>query len=296
MNLNIETDIIKDGDNDIYVAIDTIEENVGKELPVIIIPPAFSKTMRDYFMFSLYLAANNFTVLRYDTINHVGLSSGTIYDFKLSDCIYTLEKVSQYARQRFSGPISILGTSLAGRVVLKHLSMVEKDRYSFVSLLLPVVNVSDTIRRVSSIDYFKMEYDGVPVKEANILDNIVSFDYVRDAIRNDFSSIETSWADLEKIDVPMTVFVAAQDEWVDFEQIKEVFMSDKRPPSLNLVAINFASHHLERNLQAAKLIQKNVVESYTNHFYGEGHEVVLPGFRDVVRNSSIDRSREYQTK
>src|SRR5260370_37344776 len=50
---------------------------------VVLIPP-YAINSHEYFLFSYYLLENGFNVLRFDGINNVGLSSGSIEHYTLS--------------------------------------------------------------------------------------------------------------------------------------------------------------------------------------------------------------------
>lgn len=288
MEMHIEKKVLEIGNDKICFTIDSLKSNKDEDLPILILPPAFNKTIRDYFLFSIYFTYNGFRVIRFDVNNHVGSSSGNVFDYKMTDCLKSLNTVCEYVEKKYANVnIYVLGTSLIGRVVIKQLSMSNSNLYSHVGLLIPVVDAADTIRRVSGIDYVGMELNGQQVNEMKLLNNIVSGNAARDIIINNYAGIKNCIKDLSQSKKPVSVFVAEQDEWVDVADVHKVFNEYKYCESF--ISLNYSSHQLDRNLKAAKLILEQIVSHFSQKQHGVEYSIITPNFNDIVYNSKIDR-------
>lgn len=289
--ITIEPAQIEVAGHRIQLAIDRPKSAQTEELPVIVMPPAFNKTMRDYFLLSLYFVYNDFLVVRYDNVNHLGRSSGSIYDFNLSDCLFTLEQVTAFVRDRFQSRVSVLATSLMGRVMLRHLRSPLAGIYELVGLLLPVVNVEHTINHIVGIDLFERERAGDPVIEVDILGNRVRAErFVRDVIQQQYDSVTSVMDDLRHADRDLLVFAAPKDEWVRYDEVLSLFSRYER--TQQMVVLENSSHQLDRNLVACKQLFREVVGSYMRAIDVKKRDPRFPSFREIVENSRIDRAHE----
>ena len=292
MIINYDPRIIKKDGISIYLSIDKDSDNNERDIPIIIIPPAFNKTMRDYFMFSAYFVNNGFTVVRYDTPFHIGLSSGDIFDYKLSESLHTLNIVSDYVKLQFSNSNSyLLGTSLIGRVVIKQLTYPNADMFSHVCLLMPVVDVQDTIKKVTGIDYFDAVQKDLTIKDIEILNHRVSSSFIFDALDNGFYDSKNTIEDLSNTKKEISVFTVEQDEWVSAEHEQLIFSDYKY--CVKLSTLMYSTHQLDRNLQAMKTLLEEIVTYIVNREYSGGYKIRFPDFHDLVNNSKLDRNKAY---
>jgi hypothetical protein len=270
------------------MAIDHME--MGEvEPPIVIIPPSFGKTMRDYFLFSQYLACNGFRVIRFDNLNYNGCNNVASNNYTMSDLLDTLNIVCDYTRQNYSAPVSVIGESLAGRVILKQLAGLQEGHYSHVALLLPVVDVSDTLRRITFKDYF--ESDNSDMEEIDLKGTKLPKEFVKDAIINGYTDLQSSIEDLSKVNNNVTVVASEQDEWVNFEQLKKVCIDSNKCNTF--ITINNQTHAFERSIKATKLMLNAITNNFINEMFGKEKEIVVPSFQDIINNSKEDRKRQY---
>lgn len=209
-----------------------------------------------------------------------------MYYFNLSDCLLTLELVNNYIKNRFNTDLYILGTSLTGRVVIKLMGLTQRELYKHVGLLLPVVDVSKTIKNITQTDLFGMEIAGKGAKEWDVLGNIISWDCVTNAIKYKYHNLDATLEDLKNNKIQTTIFTAKQDEWVEHEDLLKVFTEDQK---YKIVTFDNLSHKLERNLAGLKLLLKEIVSTYVQLQYGNNFSIYIPDFNEIVFNSRIDR-------
>ena len=80
-----------------------------REIPWVIIPPAFGKRKETYFLLALYLKKNGFGVVRYDDSHSLGESDGEIRDLTLSrsteNIIATVDFLSRLLKVKTIGLI-----------------------------------------------------------------------------------------------------------------------------------------------------------------------------------------------
>lgn len=137
-------------------------EETPPDAPIVILPPTYGRSMRDYAAVSWFLLGNGFRVVRFDNRCHVGESHGDIYDYSPRTAIADLEAVVAFVRAQLAGaPWALAAFSLGWRWALRCL----RDARD-LSLLFGIVGVVDmrtTLFHVMEDDWFALHAeDGCP--------------------------------------------------------------------------------------------------------------------------------------
>jgi esterase/lipase len=282
---------IIEADNLKIAVKDSGPENKNEsDLPIIILPPGLNRTMKDYFIYAAYFVSNDFRVIRFDNINHPGLSSGEILDYTLSDSIYCLDKVIKFIKERYpNSTISLLSSSIMARVTMKYLSYRESFRH--VGLVLPVVNLEQSVTNITGENYYDMEKNNVRRDSFEIFDQIISWKCIQDSIEHDFETYNSTLSDLHTSNQPLGIFIAKEDPWVNFEEVKAAF--ENRENCIRISLLEGSTHEIGRNITAMKIMLKEIVSHFCAVEYGEEYETVIPNFQKIILWSKEDRSLNF---
>ncbi|MGH7167318.1 MAG: alpha/beta fold hydrolase, partial [Nitrospiraceae bacterium] len=152
----------------IAVYHDSPRKSLPPGSPVIIISPGYGETKKEYITLAYYFASNGFHVLRYDLTNHVGESEGGIEQSTLSSMRQDLSALLSFTERAWpASPISVVATSLAGRVALKLLA--HDRRVKLLVLLTCIVDVQATLLAVHQEDHIGAYLKGSKRGRMNVL-------------------------------------------------------------------------------------------------------------------------------
>ncbi|MGH7164538.1 MAG: PilZ domain-containing protein [Nitrospiraceae bacterium] len=260
--------------------------------PVVIISPGYGETKKEYLTLAYFLANNGFHVLRYDHTDHVGESDGDILQFTLTGMRQDLSAVLSYAERTWPySRIALVSTSLAGRVALKQ--MANDRRASLLVLLTGVVDVQATLSAVHQEDYIGAYLRGVRRGAVNMLGfNISAEPWLEDAITQGFADLQSTIRDARQIRLPVVLFMAEHDLWVDTDSVRAVQVA----LGANLrrfYLIPEALHRLNENPRKARAVFRQIVACCTDalHLPWRSAEVLEPSQRDIGLQSRVERER-----
>ncbi len=260
--------------------------------PIVIISPGYGETKKEYLTLAYFLANNGFNVLRYDHTDHVGESDGDILQFTLTGMRQDLSSVLSYAERTWPGSrIALVSTSLAGRVALKQ--MANDRRASLLVLLTGVVDVQATLSAVHQEDYIGAYLRGIRRGAVNMLGfNISAEPWLEDAITQGFADLQSTIRDASQICLPVVLFVAEHDLWVDTNSVRAV-QEALGAKLRHFYLIPEALHRLNENPRKARAVFRQIVTCCTDalELPSQSSEVLEPSQRDIGLQNRVERER-----
>ena len=261
------------------------------ELPVVVIAPGYGETTRDYLVLAYYLATNGFQVVRYDHTNHVGASDGDHVHFTLSSMKEDFQAITHFARVQWpKSRIIGLASSLAARVAVK--AEAEQTSVDHLILLVGIVNIRSTIAAVHLEDVFAERPTGVYPKAANILGLNVGRQFLEDAVRNHFVTLEESLQDARHLMVPVMMLSAGKDAWVAEEDL-QAFQQALGSRLQKKLIMPDSLHRLQENPKLARQIYR-CVTGYCRETYGRRQSqttVLEPNRLVLARQHRIEKHK-----
>ena len=226
--------------------------------PVVIISPGYGETKRDYVALAYYFASNGFQVLRYDHTNHVGESDGDNTPWTLSNMSLDLRALLDFAEHNWpASPITVVATSLAGRVALK--TVTQESRIKLMVLIACVVDLEATLQTVYHEDLVGAFRTGIRRGVVNVLGFAGDLDhFLDDAIKEGYADLQTTIEDAERVRAPVILFAAEQDTWVQLESVTKV-QAALGTNLRHLYLIPEALHRLQENPEKMYAVFRQLV-------------------------------------
>ena len=260
--------------------------------PVVIISPGYGETKKEYITLAYYFASNGFQVLRYDLTNHVGESEGGIEHSTLSSMRRDLSALLSFAQRTWpASPISVVATSLAGRVALKLLA--HDRRVKLLVLLTCIVDVQATLLAVHQEDHISAYLKGSKRGLMNVLGFTLDADvWIADAIKEGYTDLQTTKRDAAQMRTPVILFIAENDAWVSRESVKEVqaALSSKLT---HAYLIPEALHRLHENPRKARAVIQHLLACCRDEFYplSAKADIQEPSQREIGLQNRLERER-----
>ena len=256
---------------------------------VVFVPP-YGASLHEYCLLCVYFLKNGFNVLRFDGVNNVGLSAGTIERYSLGRLEDDLAAVMQacFSEDRVfghaCGPVSLLAQSLAFPVALKR-SLVD-SRIERIISLVGVVNVEDTVARVAriSLDPYVKRLPDAPRYHRMFGYPTLAQEFVDDAISRHYFKFEDFMTDLRKSRFPIHLVVSDADEYVRFSDVLQCKPYCDRG-SGDFLVISGISHMFGRSVSTAKRLATLAVQCAAGVPSGEV-AVVAPRLTEAVEIAS----------
>jgi|GEM_PF-2517658 len=262
-----------------------------KEIPWIIIPPAYGKRKETYFLLALYLKKNGFGVIRYDDSCGPGESDGEIENTTLSksalNITATLDFVSQKLKAR---KIGLVPFSLAARPAIK---VAASDKR--IDFLFPIVGAPDIEGLLSRVYGENLIADYKGDKRRGLL-NVLGFfidsdNFLGDAVQKGFSDMDSAKKDMAKIKIPVVWFCGEQDPWVDVEQVEEVLAAHPDEGSVLKAVIPGLSHRFREAEKAHEVFTEAVRVIRQMLLDEKAFEVRPPKDKEIIERGALERSR-----
>ncbi|HET9963395.1 MAG TPA: alpha/beta fold hydrolase, partial [Nitrospiraceae bacterium] len=260
--------------------------------PLVVLAPGYGETKREYVSMAYHLATNGFHVVRYDNVNHVGESDGIVTAFTLSDMEADLEAVLSYVWNTWPGrAVGLVATSLAGRVALK-----VAGRSNSLNLLILINSVMDVQATLQSVhredlvgDYLAGQRKGV----INILGlNIDADRWLSDAVQNGYADLESTIRDAARVRVPVVLFSAEHDAWVEPPSIEAV--EDAIGPHVrHSYVVPEALHRLQENPRKARAVYRHIIASCQREMAASCGNLPIedPVRREIGVQTRVERDR-----
>jgi acyl transferase len=264
-----------------------LEQRTEPRANVILIPP-YGTSVHDSFLLTYYLYANNFNIYRFDPTNHVGMSSGSIKNYKLSQVENDLETVFNFFKARINKPLVLVAPSLSAPVAWKFSSYTPE--ISSVVSLVGVVDVSDTVEKAGK---FSMK----PYRDEHLIGeeyqeifgyNVLAYQFINDIDSKGYGSLQDTIKNISLINTPLYMIVSENDEYVDLKKAKKCFEFCK--PNSEFIVIEKASHELAKSMVATK----KAASKLTFFCYKASginineDDIVIPKFTEIISKSSIE--------
>ena len=256
----------------IAVVVDDPEtEKIGS----VVLAPAYGLTAENMFLPAYFLARNGFRVVRFDMRNHIGHSSGSMYEFHLSSVLEDLRVVTEWA-----GHAGLMAVSLSGRPAIRAAA---ERAPQWLVLVMPVVDVQYTIEVVTELPLFEM-YHSDPIRPSlEVLGHEVGRQFIEDCERHAFVSAEDTARDFERVTAPSSVIYGRGDPWVRSSDVAKVAsVRRRRKDDLRLQQVATSCHQIQRN----PVIANRFMSTATRHAIalagGDPKSVVIPSFAEVI--------------
>ncbi len=251
---------------------------------VLIIPP-FAVNAHSLFLFSYYFQANGYNVYRFDGINSVGLSTGTMENYTLGQLEKDTSQVIDSLLADSGLPLTILTQSLSFPVGLKYSTYAES--ISKLISIVGVVDVKDTVERVSekSLDPYVLKEPSAPKYLTVFGHDSIAQDFVDDIIKNSMSNVQDSISHFVKTNVPVYMISAKDDEYVNYEDVLKC--RDLIEKNGKLIEVPDAGHMIGRSLFIMKKLAAIAIECALGEEWAEAG-IDLPKLTDVVKAASLE--------
>ncbi|WP_394821162.1 hypothetical protein [Pendulispora albinea] len=259
----------------------------------IVLAPGFARRMDHLGPLAVYLAHNGFTVYRYDSLDHVGLSDGTMLDFSMSAGLESMDAVVDWVRARHAVPeVGVIAMSLMARVAYQLAS--RHPGIAFLLLAVGVVNVRRTLHAVWNHDIAGTPVEALPTYVEFEGHYIRSRGFWTDAQEKDWWSVEGTVRALQAVDRPLACFASPEDEWVDASELERVF-SSARAGSRRLIHLERSSHDLGRNAAVARVFFQRTTATALELSGLAAGSIREPAFEQIVEQALVERRLERTT-
>ncbi|PSU72401.1 acyl transferase [Photobacterium phosphoreum] len=283
-NNSVPIDHVIKIDNDQYIRVwETIPKNQGdKRNNTIVIASGFARRMDHFAGLAEYLSTNGFHVIRYDSLNHVGLSSGEIDQFSMSVGKKSLLTVIDWLKSEHGiDQIGLIASSLSARIAY---DIVADVNLSFLITAVGVVHLRNTLEQALKYDYLKMEIDEIP-EDLNFDGyNLGSKVFVTDCFENNWDTLDSTINKTKNLNFPFIAFVANDDSWVQQHEVEEL-MNNINSDKTKIYSLIGSSHDLGENL----IVLRNFYQSITkaaialdSNLLGLASEIVEPQFEALT--------------
>jgi len=255
---------------------------------IMVLVPGFGRRMHHDSAFARYLYSNGFDVLRYDSLDHPGMSDGNIYDFTMSAGLASLRAALGWAARQFPGaPIGVLATSLGAPIALR--AAVDFAPLRYLITVSGVVHLQKTLAYVCGTDYAAVPIEQVP-PSVKIEGREV------DAHRFYLDSHAARWLDqplmeatLHGLDIPVVSFIGEQDQWVEAADLAAVMRADAAGPR-SVTTLSGTGHDIGRHAAMARVLLNRVVQQCLSLSGLEGQALCEPSFASLME-SALDERR-----
>lgn len=283
-NNSVPIDHVIKVNNDQYIRVwETIPKNQDdKRNNTIVIASGFARRMDHFAGLAEYLSTNGFHVIRYDSLNHVGLSSGEIDRFSMSVGKKSLLTVIDWLKSEHGiDQIGLIASSLSARIAY---DIVADVNLSFLITAVGVVNLRNTLEQALKYDYLKMEIDEIP-EDLNFDGyNLGSKVFVTDCFENNWDTLDSTINKTKNLNFPFIAFVANDDSWVQQHEVEEL-MNNINSDKTKIYSLIGSSHDLGENL----IVLRNFYQSITkaaialdSNLLGLASEIVEPQFEALT--------------
>ncbi len=262
-----------------------------REIPWVIIPPAFGKRKETYFLLALYLKKNGFGVVRYDDSHSIGESDGEIRDLTLSrstqNVIATLDFVSKVLKGK---TIGLIPFSLSARPAIKAATLDRRVRF-----MLPIVgspSVQTLLRRVYGEDLVADFAAGMRKGDLNLLGHYIdSSKFLGNTQDKGFADLASTKEDMRKINIPIVWFCGTEDPWVDPEEVREVLEINPAGVQHEVKIFPDLTHRFREAEKAHEIFAQTVRVAAQLVGRRKIKEVIRPWTGEVVERAVRERQR-----
>jgi pimeloyl-ACP methyl ester carboxylesterase len=271
------------------VATLTAKPSHGDDGSVLVLAPGFGRRMHHLSVFSRILNNLGATTVRFDLTDHVGASDGDVAGLTMSSIQEDVEAVlAALHAERSGAKVILVAQSLAARASIRALGSAPGSVKGAI-LLLPVVEVRDTIRRATGSDLFGAYERGEisPDTLIRIAKHEVGTDFGVDAFGGRWLGLETTIQELAAIPIPVFAIGAEHDDWIQVEDFSKVFVQES--PGRRAAILKATSHDLDQNLPAMRLVLSMVVSEVETMLGRPATAIETPGLDEIMSVFSEER-------
>ncbi|MBS0171881.1 MAG: alpha/beta fold hydrolase [Nitrospira sp.] len=262
------------------------------DAPIVVLAPGYGESKRDYVPLAYYLAGNGCHVVRYDNVNHVGESDGLVTQFRLEDMETDLETVLDHVAKQWPGrPIGVVATSLAGRVALKVAGRVSHIR--LLMLINGIMDIRHTLQAVHQEDLIGEHLAGVRKGVVNILGLTIDADrWLEHAVQAEYADLATTQRDAERLQIPVVLFHAEKDAWVDSASVAAVAES-MGSNVRHSFEVPGALHRLQESPRKARTVYRQIAQCCQQELWSTRRQerLVEPSHREIGVQNRVERER-----
>jgi acyl transferase len=253
---------------------------------VLIIPP-YGVNAHSLYLLGYYFVANGYHVYRFDGIDSVGLGTGKIENYKLSQLILDVELVFCTFLKNSELPNFIISQSLSFPVALKFLAK-NKTIANTVEKLVAIVgvtNVLDTLKKVTGANFeCYLSKDPDAPKYIRIFGyDVIAQDFIsdlQDLALVDFADMNRT---LNDISTPIEMISSVQDEYVAYEEV--IQCSENHNHLIALRSIEKSGHMIGRSLAILKKMAILALEAIAGKEFTND---MLPPITETIKYASLE--------
>jgi acyl transferase len=253
---------------------------------VAVVMPGFGHRMHQHSSLALYLLVNGISVVRFDSLDHLGLSDGDIEDFTLSTALQGVRTVLDFARDEFPAHgMTLVATSLSARVALR--AFADCEFLAGLATVSGVVDVARTLECALGVDYSRVAEDQLPPKIRFEGSEVRAAPFYADARASAWDSLASSVADIAGITRPARLYLGADDAWISLPDVQHLAATID---AVDVVTIAGCGHDIGRNAQASRWMLRDVVA-----FCGRSdglHQVREPSFSAMLETGLQERRKQ----
>nr|AFJ93056.1 acyl transferase [Candidatus Photodesmus blepharus] len=203
-----------------------------------------------------YLSSNGFRVVRYDSLDHVGLSTGSIDEFTMTVGKQSLLAVVRWLNDKNIYDIGLVAASLAARIAYEIISEV---RLSFLITAVGVVNLRDTLKRALGLDYLNFPIGELPDDLEFEGHRLGAKAFVHDCYAHRWQDFSSTVQNVRGLCAPFITFIASNDSWVKKEEVFE--MLSNISSDYKVYSFFGASHNLGGNFVALRSFYQSITKA-----------------------------------
>ena len=256
---------------------------------IVVLVPGFGRRMHHDSAFAQYLIANGFDVLRYDSLDHPGMSDGNIYDFTMSAGLASLRAVLGWAAREFPhAPVGVLATSLGAPIAMRAATDFTPLRYLIT--VSGVVHLQKTLAHVCGTDYAAVPIEQVPPSVKIEGREVDAHRFYLDSHAGRWLDQSFVEATLHGLSIPVVTFIGEQDQWVDAADLTAVMRADAAG-ARSVITLSGSGHDIGRHAAMARVLLNRVVRQCLAMSGREGQEVHEPSCASLME-SALDERRQ----
>lgn len=214
----------------------------------VVMSPKYGETKKNNLQLAYFLAANGFSVLRFDFTHHFGESEGDMLNFTLPAAVDdTLASIDFLEAHQGAKEVTLLASSLSALTAFQAAGRDRRIRH--LVTLVGVVDLVYTLVQVYQDDLINGYIAGKRYGVLDILGHEVNMDrFFEITIAENFHTLEGTKAAVSKAMCPVSFFPAENDAWVRIEDVEAVAAC---AVDAKIYLIEGAMHEVRENQDAA---------------------------------------------
>lgn len=263
----------------------------GEKPRFVVMVPKYAETKKNNLQLAYSLAANGFTVLRFDFTHHFGESEGEMLDFTLPGSVDDILAALNYIEHTFGVSEAILvASSLSSLPAFR--AAARDRRIGHVIGIVPVMDFAYTIDKIYREDLIGGYLEGRSYGVLDIMGHDVHMDnFSRAAVEANMHDLEGTLESVRQIECAVTLLPAVEDVWIAIEDVEKVASVN---PRVTIRPIEGAMHEVRENRAAADLMMQEVIGTCWRHSFGaEADPAALaePDRKVLFAQNRIERDR-----